>query len=111
MYANLNDSILGFSKNVFQFFGNSKITTVVFGLLTTLAPFLVWQQSNFAAALVYLAAIFLIRLFVSLASRQNIIENVIFLIPQHIIFLLIIFKALTAHRKKELLWKDRNILQ
>ncbi len=111
MYAGLNESILGFSKNVFQFFGNSKMTTVAFGLLTTLAPFLVWRQSNFATVLVYLAAMLLIRLFVSLASRQNIIQNFIVLVPQHVIFLIIIFKALTAHRKKELLWKDRNILQ
>jgi glycosyltransferase involved in cell wall biosynthesis len=111
MYTNLGESINGFSKNVFQFFGNSKAATIFFALLTTLAPFYIWLKNGPHMAGLYIGFILLLRILISLASKQNVLMNLFFFIPQHIIFLIIIFKAVTTHHKKELLWKGRNILQ
>ena len=111
MYHDLGDAISGFGKNVFQFFGGSILVTVGFGLVTTLAPIYILWQAGFGLAYAYLAAVLLIRLFVSLTSRQNALANLVLLLPQHFVFLFIIIKAIKSHYQKELLWKERNILK
>lgn len=111
MYTSLSDSINGFSKNVFHFFGDNKFVTIGFGLLTTIAPLFILGHNGIVLGMVYILAIVLIRIFISLASKQNVLSNIALLIPQQLVFLSIIVKALATHHKKELIWKDRNILQ
>ena len=111
MYGGLNDAIEGFTKNIFQFFGNSILTTIFFGILTTIAPFVVYLYMGFWWLIAYLAGIVCIRIFVILASQQAVVQNLLLVLPQHIIFLLIIIKGLINQKQKKLIWKDRNILQ
>ncbi len=111
MYSGVTEAIEGFTKNIFQFFGNSIILTILVGIITTIAPFLVFFYFGILAGSIYLSGIVLLRIFVSLASRQSVFENLIFMIPQHLVFLLIISKGIVNYKKKEILWKGRNILQ
>ena len=111
MYSSLAESINGFSKNVFHFFGTSKILTFGFGLLTTITPLFIFWYEGIVLGTMYILIILFIRIFISLASKQNVLYNIMLLIPQQIVFLIIIIKALATHHKKELIWKDRNILQ
>ncbi len=109
MYHSLEESINGFSKNIFRFFGGSIILTVLFGLLTTFAPVLVLILGNWWLFLIYMLQIILIRIFVSLASKQNLHDNLLYMPVQPYIFLKIIFNAIVQKKNKTLLWKDRNI--
>jgi glycosyltransferase involved in cell wall biosynthesis len=111
MYAGLTESVNGFTKNIFQFFGSSIGLTIFVGALTTFAPIIIFLFYGTFAGILYLTGIVLIRIFVSLASKQSIFENIIFLLPQHLVFLLIIVKGIITQKKKELLWKGRNILK
>ncbi|WP_405205506.1 glycosyltransferase [Aquimarina sp. LLG6339-5] len=111
MYVGLDEAIEGFIKNIFQFFGNSIIVTITFGILTTIAPFVVYLYMGLWWLIAYLFGIVSIRFFVMLASQQSIIQNLLLVLPQHIIFLLIIIKGLINNKQKKLIWKDRNILQ
>ncbi|SEL92747.1 Glycosyl transferase family 2 [Aquimarina amphilecti] len=111
MYVGLDEAIEGFIKNIFQFFGNSILVTITFGILTTIAPFVVYLYMGLWWLTAYLAGIVCIRFFVMLASQQSVIQNVLLVLPQHIIFLLIIIKGLINNKQKKLIWKDRNILQ
>lgn len=110
MYSGVTEAIEGFTKNIFQFFGDSAILTILVGITTTIAPIVIYLNYGFLFGFIYLLGIVLIRIFVSIASQQSPIQNVLFLWPQHIVFLLIILKRVTNNRKKELIWKGRNIL-
>jgi hypothetical protein len=80
-------------------------------LITTLAPIIIYFNFGIFWGGIYLFGIVLIRIMVSLASKQSVFENLIYMIPQHFLFLLIIGKGIANYKKKELLWKGRNILQ
>ncbi len=110
MYDRLEEAIEGFARNVFTYFGNSMPATILFGLLTTLAPVYIFIFMGTAETILYLLAIVLIRIFVSLASRQPVFLNLLYMIPQHYFFLRVILRAVVGHQKKKLIWKDRNIL-
>ena len=111
MYVGLDDAIEGFMKNIFQFFGDSMVVTISFGILTSIAPFVVYFYMGLWWLIAYLAGIVCIRFFVLLASQQSVVQNLVLALPQHIVFLLIIVKGLINTKQKKLIWKDRNILQ
>ncbi|MGK0386563.1 MAG: glycerol-3-phosphate acyltransferase PlsY, partial [Patiriisocius sp.] len=69
MYVGLGDAIEGFTKNIFELFGNSILLTITFGFLTTIAPFVVYFTMGVWWLTAYIAGVILIRFFVSLASR------------------------------------------
>jgi len=111
MYKGLDDAVEGFTKNIFEFFGNSIFTTITFWLLTTIAPFVIYFNMGLAWLITYLTGMLSIRFFVSLASQQSVLQNLLLALPQHIVFLLIIIKGLINNKRKKLIWKGRNIFQ
>lgn len=111
MYVGLDAAIEGFTKNIFQFFGNSVLVTIVFGLITTMAPFIIYYHMGLWWLAAYLLGILSIRFFVSLASQQNVVQNMVLAFPQHLVFLAIIMKGLINNKRKKIIWKGRNILQ
>lgn len=111
MYVGLDAAIEGFTKNVFHFFGNSVVVTIAFGLITTLAPFIIYDQMGVWWLAIYILGILSIRFFVSLASQQSVIQNMVLAFPQHLVFLVIIIKGLINNKRKKIIWKGRNILQ
>lgn len=111
MYDGLDDAIEGFTKSIFTFFGNSILVTVIFGILITIAPFVVYFNLGLKWLSIYLTGIILTRFFVSLASKQSVVQNILLMFPQHIAFLSIISKGLINKKKKKLIWKGRNIFQ
>lgn len=110
MYDGLDAAITGFTKNIFQFFGNSKLATVSFGFITTIAPFILYFNMGIWWLTAYIVGILSIRLFVSLASQQSVLQNMLLAFPQHLVFLVIILRGLINSKRKKILWKGRNIL-
>jgi len=111
MYTGVKEAIEGFTKNIFQFFGNSIFLTILIGIIITIAPFIIFIYFGILAGIAYLIGTILIRIFVSLASKQSVFFNLMFMMPQQLVFLLIIIKGIVNYKKKELIWKGRNILQ
>lgn len=109
MYEGLRDAVDGFSRNVFSFFGGSEPLCYLFAAATTAAPFVLFFAWGPLAGAFYLAAVLLIRVFVSAASRQSIISNVLLVIPQQLVLWRIVLTASVRKRRKRLLWKGRNI--
>lgn len=103
MYSSLQEAINGFSKNVFRFFGDSTCLTVLYGMLTTMAPFYLWIFCPPVFFIMYIIIILLIRLFVSLASHQSVIKNILLMIPQQLVFLGIIIQALVKHKQRNII--------
>lgn len=109
MYSGLKEGIEGFSKNVFQFFGGSRLLTLCFALITTFAPFYLFLFNKPIYGWLYLLIIILIRIFVSLASQQSVKQNLLLLVPQQIMFWVVITSAFIKSKYKNLTWKGRNI--
>ncbi len=110
MYKSLGEAIDGFSKNIFLFFGNSITLTVLYAMLITLAPVLVILYLPLWTWIVFIMLILLMRINISLASRQSILQNLLYLAPQQIIFITVIVKAIYHRITRKLIWKGRNIL-
>lgn len=109
MYTSLNDAVEGFSKNFFSFFGGSEWLCYLFAVATTAGPAVVFGFLGTIPGTAYLAAVILIRVLVSSASRQPIGRNILLMIPQQLVLWRIVVTASIRKRQKRLLWKGRNI--
>lgn len=111
MYKGLSESVSGFTKNVFQFFGNSISLTVLFAVATTITPFWIFFYLGAVWGIFSVVLVLLIRVFVALASKQPVGMNVLFIVPQHVVFWIIVIKAVINHFRKKMIWKGRNVLE
>ena len=110
MYRTLRQAINGFSKNIFLFFGNSISLTILYAILIALAPVFIVLYLPIFAWIAYILLILMMRVNISLASRQPLLQNLFYLVPQQIVFLIIIGNGLYNRLSGKLLWKGRNVL-
>ncbi|MBI9064075.1 MAG: glycosyltransferase [Marinilabiliaceae bacterium] len=108
MYTSYREALNGFSKNVLMFFGNQTLLAILFWSLTTLG-FIFIASISLKLFFLYTALIVLTRVIVSIISRQHIMSNILFIIPQHVFLLHVISNALMIKRKKNYTWKERKI--
>lgn len=109
MYTNYHDAVNGFAKNIIMFFGGSAIMAILFWMITSLGFLPVIIMMPAWLIMIYFAALIIIRIFVSLTSRQPVAANIIFLLPQHIVMGLIIMKSIEFKKKGQYKWKGRNL--
>jgi hypothetical protein len=110
MYRGLGEAIQGFTKNIFLFFGNSITITMIYAILITMAPLMVVLFLPTIWWVVLTGLIVSMRINISVASRQPVMENLLYIVPQHIVFLVIIGKGVINRIKGTLEWKGRNVL-
>lgn len=108
MYSGFHDAVNGFSKNVIAFFGNSLLLSILFWLVTTFG-FLPVIISLPEFAIFYFMAYVLTRIIVSVASRQNLIFNLLFILPLQVSMGLFIYKAIINNQFRKSQWKGRYI--
>lgn len=110
MYENGRDAVCGFSKNVFAFFGDSVLLTLLFMLVTSLGWVVVFYALPFWLGLVYLAIVLNIRALAASLGRQT--RNVFFVYPiQQLAFTWVVLRALIGKVTRKLEWKGRNIYE
>lgn len=109
MYNGFSDAVRGFSKNVTEFFGGSFMTALLFWIVTTFGFVAVYLFLPVRIFILYMAVYLLTRIFVSAASRQNAILNVIFVIPLQVSLGIFIFAAFLNKHFRKFQWKGRNI--
>ncbi|MEI8085436.1 MAG: glycosyltransferase family 2 protein [Paludibacter sp.] len=110
MYNSLHEAIEGFSKNIFEFFGGSALITILFAITTIVAPVYLYFFNGLADSILYIIFVILIRIFISLASNQSVVKNILLIIPQQIVFVSIIYTAIINKKNRNLKWKNRNII-
>jgi len=109
MYEGFKESVYGMSRSVFDFFGKLEIVGYLFLIATTVAPFIIFIFNGLLMGIIYLLIVILMRIFVSLASRQSVMQNILLMGPQQIILGIIMITASVSRRKKNMKWKGRNI--
>jgi glycosyltransferase involved in cell wall biosynthesis len=109
MYSGFNEAVNGFSKNVTAFFGNSFIVALLFWLVTTFGFLFVLFAMPFVFFVSYIIAYFASRILTSVVSKQNVWDNILYVIPQQFSCGVFIYKAFINKFMKGYQWKERNI--
>ncbi len=108
MYKSCQQALNGFSKNIFMFFGNSPIMAFLFWIMAALGFIPVWLY-NESLLFLYFTLLILIQFFYAIRSKQNPFITCLYF-PVHLIFMFhVMLKAIFARKKKNNLWKERNI--
>lgn len=109
MYREAGEALRGFSRNIHEYFGGSRVIMILFLLVVLSGPFIVWGAMGWKTLLGFMGLVILNRAVVALAARQNILWSIL-LHPFHMIsFALIVFYNLLSRIKKETEWKGRKI--
>ena len=109
MYENFSEAVNGFSKNIIAYFGNSFPAALIFWVITTFGFLSVLFSFPLYIFFFYLLSIMLIRIITSCISRQNVLINLIFMIPQQLVMGLILWKALIQQIRNQYEWKGRYV--
>lgn len=111
MYGNYHQALNGFSKNLGQFFGNSLPWMLLFLLLTSFLPLIIIPYLSPApgALGLYLMLLIFIRLGFSVLSRQNVIKNLAFWLPQQIVLIILVWKSIRFRLGRKIDWKGRQV--
>lgn len=109
MYNGFSEAVNGFSKNVFMFFGGSILTTLFYALITSLGIFIIGFYMPVAYLIGFIAGTILLRLLVSIASKQNIWHNLILAPIQQTAFFWIVIWAIRNKLIGHQYWKGRKI--
>ena len=109
MYNSYSGSISGFSKNLVMFFGGSYLAAITFWLITTFGFAVVFFELPILYFCILNAIAVIIRIFVSIASKQKILTNLIYLVPQQLNIGVMIVKSMLNNIQGNYEWKGRKI--
>lgn len=109
MYRQYEEAVLGFSRNVHEYFGGRSLVMFGFWLIVFFGPVIVWAVLGLKYLAAFFALVFANRFFVSLASRQIILRSVVLHPFQMLSFTAIVFYNIFRRLKKETTWKGRRI--
>lgn len=109
MYSGYSESIEGFSKNMAMFFGNSYLLAFAFWLATTIGFVAVWTAFTWKYLVLLGIMTIVTRIYVSIASHQKSVQNLVFLIPQQLNIGLILLKSIINKKNKAYQWKGRLV--
>ncbi|OFX62133.1 MAG: hypothetical protein A2066_02740 [Bacteroidetes bacterium GWB2_41_8] len=109
MYRQFDEAVLGFSRNIHEYFGGKRAIMIGFWLVVLSGPFISGAGLGWAFLCVFAALVVANRLFVAAASRQNIFTSVLLHPFQMISFTTIVFYNIFRRIKKETVWKGRRI--
>lgn len=107
MYGSYQEAVNGFAKNVLQFFGGSVPAVVLFMMFTFPGIVIIPMAFGMNWLGLYIFVIILIRIFAARASRQSVINNLLFHIPQMITFIYIVIKGIRVVLTGKYQWKGR----
>lgn len=109
MYSHLDEAILGFSRNIHEYFGGSWLVLMAFWLLIFSGPFIVWIGLGMPFLIVFILLVIANRLLVAWASRQNSFGSVLLHPLQMISFTSVVFYSIYRRFRKDTEWKGRRI--
>ena len=109
MYNGFGEAVQGFSKNVFEFFGDSILLTVFMALLTTFGFLPVYLALGPDFALAWLAGVILLRALAASVSRQNVLLTILLFPFQQLAFFWVIVQAIRNRIRGKGSWKGRAV--
>ena len=109
MYRHLDEAILGFSRNMHEYFGGRRMVMIGFWLIICFSPFILFAAGSWEFLSLFVLLVTANRTFVALASRQNVVLSVLLHPIQMLGFTVIVFYNIFRRIRKDTLWKGRRI--
>jgi len=109
MYQSFEEAVIGFSRNIHEYFGGRRVFMLAFWFIICFEPFIVFFASGWTFLSLFVLLVLANRLFISAANRQNIFLSVLLHPLQMISFTAIVFYNIFRRIKKETTWKGRKI--
>jgi chlorobactene glucosyltransferase len=109
MYRKVDEAILGFSRNMHEYFGGQRLVMLAFWFLVCLGPFIVFTALGADFLVLFVTLVVANRLLVAIASRQNWMWSVILHPIQMFSFTTIVFYNIYRRFRKDTEWKGRRI--
>ncbi|WP_167611991.1 glycosyltransferase [Maribellus sediminis] len=109
MYSGFDNAVQGLSRSVIMFFGNSTIITLLFWAVSTLGFLFVWFLLPLDIFVIYVLILLFTRVFISVASRQNIFKNLVLGFFQQWVLGYVIFIAIRSQMQSKFEWKGRQV--
>jgi glycosyltransferase involved in cell wall biosynthesis len=109
MYRHLDEAILGFSRNMHEYFGGQRMVMIGFWLIICFSPVILLAAGSWKFLSLFVLLVIANRIFVAVACRQNAVLSVIFHPLQMLGFSAIVFYNIFRRIRKDTLWKGRRI--
>jgi chlorobactene glucosyltransferase len=109
MYRSYGEALHGFAKNSIQFFGGSRLAMLLFAGLVLPGGLIIFLYGDGFHILFYCIDIIFMRVFISLASRQPIMGNLLLHPLQMISFGVLTLRAIYFSFFGRYVWKGRDI--
>jgi glycosyltransferase involved in cell wall biosynthesis len=108
-YKGFRDTIPGISRNIIAFFGNSYILAWLFWIITTLGFLPAFSQLPALLAAFYFILYLTTRIVVSIAGRQSIRDNLLYIFPMQFSLFIFISREFINEIYRKFEWKGRNL--
>jgi chlorobactene glucosyltransferase len=108
MYESYGEAIGGFSRNVHQYFGNSRLIMIIFAFTVLLGWLPVWFYWGWTGIKWFLMLVIANRVFISMLSKQNSLSVILHPL-QMVTFAVIAFRNVFRKIKGHTEWKGRTI--
>jgi hypothetical protein len=109
MYHSYCEGLSGFAKNINAFFGKNWLILLAYLLLTSAGPVAVWLAFPLPVFVAYLAILVLVRIIISIESRQSWWRNTLLMPLQQASLLTIAAIAGYRHLTGQHTWKGRKV--
>ena len=109
MYRKFDDAVVGFSRNIHEYFGGRRAVMLAFWFIICFGPFIVFFAPGWTFFSLFVLMVLFNRLFISAACRQNVFLSVLLHPIQMISFTAVVFYNIFRRIKKETTWKGRKI--
>lgn len=109
MYQNFAEAVIGFSRNIHEYFGGRRAVMLAFWFIICLGPFMVFLSLGWTFFSLFVLMVLVNRVFVSAANRQNVFLSVLLHPLQMFSFTAVVFYNIFRKIKKETEWKGRKI--
>lgn len=109
MYQRFDEAVIGFSRNIHEYFGGRRAIMLAFWFIISFGPFIVFLATGWTLFSLFVLLILANRVFTSAANRQNVFLSVLLHPVQMISFTAVVFYNIFRRIKKETTWKGRKI--
>jgi len=109
MYRTFDEAVIGFSRNIHEYFGGKRLVMLAFWFIICFGPFIVFFATGWTFFSLFVLMVLSNRVFISAACRQNIFLSVLLHPVQMISFTAVVLYNIFRRIKKETTWKGRKI--
>jgi chlorobactene glucosyltransferase len=109
MYHNFSDAVTGFSRNIHEYFGGSRLVMTGFWFLVFFAPPIIWFDLSVWGLSVFVSLVIANRFLIAASNHQPVFLSILLHPIQMLGFSFIVFFNLYRRIRKVTEWKGRQI--